>query len=390
MFCFISAEEHKCKKCGHVFREAESLKEHMMVHYTSQGTPTKVHDTPQGKPTKDYDTSQGKPTKVHDTLTKPKVHATLQAKPKVHATLQAKPKVHATLQAKPKAHATLQSKPKPCTHKSVTGLKKTDILSCNKCGKFMVNTTELSTHMRIHTGEKPYNCNKCDKTFRKSIQLRTHKLQHSSVDKPNLFKCPECHKGFPGKASLNTHVRSAHTTAEPGESDYMCGKCGKDFRHSGTLTKHMILAHKDVQLLSCKLCSQTFTSAAELVDHLTFVHAGSQPGKSHANIVTNQPTFSSGAKRKDSNAAPKQCTQQSQVVNKVKVETKKETTCFVCDKEMSSIGALTIHMMLHTGEKPYSCPFCEEKYRQKVHVQSHIQFRHPSKAKKSKTGCQTA
>ena len=44
-------------------------------------------------------------------------------------------------------------------------LGKSDINVVYKCEKAFSTTNDRVTHMRPHTGEKPYPCNYCDKAF---------------------------------------------------------------------------------------------------------------------------------------------------------------------------------------------------------------------------------
>ncbi len=49
--------------------------------------------------------------------------------------------------------------------------------------------------------------------------------------------------------------------------------------------------------------------------------------------------------------------------------------CKQCDFKANSQSALTIHMRVHTDERPYQCMYCAQKFRQKGALQSH-EMRH--------------
>ena len=52
--------------------------------------------------------------------------------------------------------------------------------SCHICGKFL-KKRNLAEHMRVHTGEKPYQCYICNRSFAKKYNLRVHSVKCMSV-----------------------------------------------------------------------------------------------------------------------------------------------------------------------------------------------------------------
>ncbi|KAL4217651.1 Sal-like protein 1 [Mactra antiquata] len=53
------------------------------------------------------------------------------------------------------------------------------MFECQTCGKKLTSSGALQTHMRVHTGEKPYRCDICDRPFSFKSNCTRHMLTHS-------------------------------------------------------------------------------------------------------------------------------------------------------------------------------------------------------------------
>lgn len=126
-----------------------------------------------------------------------------------------------------------------------------------------------------------------------------------TTENENKFPCSFCSSSFTFKTHLNTHMKTIHRPIHSlekvdnsimkdeiskvcdikddcesmlklqgfdpnhaAETKLNCSKCGKVFRSSHLLIKHVALRHTNPQNLKCPLCSQTFKTGVLIKVHI--------------------------------------------------------------------------------------------------------------------------
>ena len=148
---------------------------------------------------------------------------------------------------------------------------------CNICDKGFSRSFDLKTHMRVHSGELPFQCELCGKSFRAATNLNKHRKRHRNVygkitdTTKYMFKCDECGKGFDKMSSLQNHKRT-HDRPE-----YQCELCDFKTKKSDVLKRHRYVhGGVEVPTFDCHICSYKTNKKGNLQKHV-LTHTGIKP-----------------------------------------------------------------------------------------------------------------
>ncbi|KAK9510220.1 hypothetical protein O3M35_005049 [Rhynocoris fuscipes] len=256
-------------------------------------------------------------------------------------------------------------------------------MKCSFCDKQFRKNFDLQTHLRSHTGERPFQCIVCGRAFTQKSNVIKHMSTHKvwpkkkatlpsflfefdtrtqTVDKrlnerriialQQSFVCQYCPSVLKSYLEWKTHMKT-HVS----QKVYKCVQdcCGETFTDLDRFLSH-VHVHKDESRYTCHLCLAEFASLDALGQHQFSHDKANLPKKVMCRKCGNRVI--PGCHNCPLDAVTPQ------------------HSCPLCNRSFAEERFLRRHLILVHSPSQHQCQHCEKYFKTRQYLNAHIKAVH--------------
>ncbi|KAA8591428.1 hypothetical protein FQN60_002371 [Etheostoma spectabile] len=207
--------------------------------------------------------------------------------------------------------------------------------------------------------------------------------------KKDSVQCPSCDKSFKSKYYLKVHNRKENLLLHEIRDctkvqTYTCVTCSSTFKGKEELRLHVV-THTGTMPHKCSTCPEQFMHKKNLTIHMMKVHGYPKPHaknnlnmhlRIHSASLDKHHRTHTGERPFGCDVCEQRFTEKGALVRHKasKHEEGRPHSCHICGKTFKAREQLRVHLRRHKGMRKFECIDCGYKFTRQAHLRRHIQI----------------